>query len=192
MKNFWLITITIAAKIIWTSPIATWFPSNHAGSGQPHIICPIEKYIRTTKNPIDAINLLFNTGVSLSASASSSAEWFTDALVDAPLSDAPYPAASTAAMMLSGLALPSTPIELVSKLTEHALTPGTLETAFSTLVLQAAQLMPVTLYCSIKNAPFSTSLVFWVSPSAHRWLHPYPRGCLLPHNDGCDSPKALC
>jgi hypothetical protein len=28
-------------------------------------------------------------------------------------------------------------------------TPGTLETAFSTRVLQAAQLMPVTLYCSI-------------------------------------------
>ena len=40
-------------------------------------------------------------------------------------------------------------MELVSRLTEHAVTPGTFPTAFSTRALQAAQLMPVTLYCSI-------------------------------------------
>ena len=73
---------------------------------------------------------------------------------EAPFNDAPYPAASTAAIMLSGLALPSTPIEFVNRLTEQVLTPGTFETAFSTLLLQAAQLMPVTLYCSI-NMPLS-------------------------------------
>ena len=70
---------------------------------------------------------------------------------EAPFNDAPYPAASTAAIILSGLALPSTPIEFVNRLTEQVLTPGTFETAFSTLLLQAAQLMPVTLYCSINN-----------------------------------------
>jgi len=36
---------------------------------------------------------------------------------------------------------------LVSRLTEQDVTPGTFDTAFSTLALQAAQLMPVTLYC---------------------------------------------
>src|SRR5699024_3406723 len=68
-----------------------------------------------------------------------------------PFSEAPYPAASTAAMISDGDAVPSTPIELVSRLTEQDVTPGTLETAFSTRALHAAQLMPVTLYCSIIN-----------------------------------------
>ena len=45
-------------------------------------------------------------------------------------------------------------MELVNKLTEQAVTPGTLETAFSTLALQAAQLIPVTLYCSIGQTSF--------------------------------------
>jgi len=40
-------------------------------------------------------------------------------------------------------------MELVKRLTEQELTPGTFETAFSTLALQAAQLIPVTVYCSI-------------------------------------------
>ena len=50
-------------------------------------------------------------------------------------------------MIACGVAVPSTPMELVSRLTEHAVTPGTLDTAFSTRALQAAQLMPVTVYC---------------------------------------------
>ena len=41
------------------------------------------------------------------------------------------------------------PMEFVSRLTEQDVTPGTLLTAFSTRVLHAAQLIPVTLYCSI-------------------------------------------
>ena len=52
-------------------------------------------------------------------------------------------------MMSCGAAAPSTPIEFVSRLTEHDVTPGTLLTAFSTRAEQAAQLMPVTLYCVI-------------------------------------------
>ena len=49
----------------------------------------------------------------------------------------------------AALAVPSTPMELVSRLTEQLVTPGTAFTAFSTRAEQAAQLMPVTLYCSI-------------------------------------------
>ena len=41
-------------------------------------------------------------------------------------------------------AVPSTPMLLVRRLTEQAVTPGTLDTAFSTRALHAAQLMPVT------------------------------------------------
>ena len=55
-------------------------------------------------------------------------------------------------MMAAGEAAPSTPIELVSRLTEQLVTPGTFFTAFSTRAEQAAQLMPVTLYCSIADS----------------------------------------
>src|SRR5699024_9081825 len=65
----------------------------------------------------------------------------------------PYPASSTAAMISVGDAVPSTPMELVSRLTEQDVTPGTLDTAFSTRALHAAQLIPVTLYCSISLPP---------------------------------------
>ena len=51
----------------------------------------------------------------------------------------------------SSLALPSTPIEFVSRLTEQDCTPSTFETAFSTWELQAAQLIPVTLNFFIKS-----------------------------------------
>ena len=54
-------------------------------------------------------------------------------------------------MMSAAEAVPSTPMELVSRLTEQLATPGTLLTAFSTRAEQAAQLMPVTLNCSIKT-----------------------------------------
>ena len=46
--------------------------------------------------------------------------------------------------MSLGEAVPSTPMALVSRLTEQEVTPGTALTAFSTRALQAAQLMPVT------------------------------------------------
>ena len=50
-------------------------------------------------------------------------------------------------MISCALAVPSTPMEFVSKLTEQFATPGTLRTAFSTRDEHAAQLMPVTLNC---------------------------------------------
>ena len=64
MKNFWFITIIIPVSSNWTSPIATWLPSNHSVSGNPNIICPIEKYIRITRNITDAISLRSSCGVS--------------------------------------------------------------------------------------------------------------------------------
>ena len=57
---------------------------------------------------------------------------------------APYPAFLTAAMTREGGTSPSTPIELVRRLTEQLVTPSSLETAFSTRAWQAAQLIPVT------------------------------------------------
>ena len=121
---------------------------------------PMEKYINMIRKMIDARSLRFKTGVSLSLSISSSALMVfpaaeEDAASLAPFIEAPYPASSTALITAAGEALPSTPMELVSKLTEHESTPGTLDTAFSTRALQAAQLMPVTLYCSILFSPLS-------------------------------------
>ena len=75
IKNFWLITIIIIVRSICISPIATWLPSRNDGSGQPHIICPIEIYISTIRNPTDAISLFFNTGVALSFNMSSCAAY---------------------------------------------------------------------------------------------------------------------
>ena len=49
----------------------------------------------------------------------------------------------------SGEAVPSTPMAFVSRLTEQDVTPLTCDTAFSTRAAQAAQLIPVTVYCSM-------------------------------------------
>ena len=70
-------------------------------------------------------------------------------------------AAVEAALMAEGSAVPSTPMELVSRLTEQAVTPGTFPTAFSTRAEQAAQLMPVTLYCFIGSTPISSAFAGW-------------------------------
>ena len=47
MKNLWFITMTMTVSSSCNSPIATWFPLKKDGSGQFHIICPIETYIST-------------------------------------------------------------------------------------------------------------------------------------------------
>ena len=65
------------------------------------------------------------------------------------LREAPYPASSTAFIISAGLTLPCTPIEFVKRLTEQLSTPESFDTAFSTRALHAAQLIPVTTYCSI-------------------------------------------
>ena len=59
--------------------------------------------------------------------------------------------------MAPSSALPLTLIEFVSRLTAHSVTPGTSFTAFSTLALHAAQLIPVTSNCFInKNLSVAT------------------------------------
>ncbi len=183
MKNFLLIIIITNDSIISRSPRASGLPRN-AGTGHPSIGCPIEKYMSTIRIKTDDISLFFSTGVSLSFSASFSAAYGSYALSEAPdllpalppasgslpaapappalpapgsaRSDAPYPASSTALMISDASAVPSTPIEFVSRLTEHDSTPGTLETAFSTCAWQAAQLIPVTSYCCIYRSFLST------------------------------------
>ena len=148
MKNFLFITMMIKERIICSRPRPTGLPSNQAGTGQPHITCPMEKYMSTHKKPMEVRSLLMRTGVSWSSRASSSAFSLSDWLKAWPLtaSDlrlAPYPASVTAFIIAELSAAPSTLMELVSRLTAHSVTPGTFETAFSTLAWQAAQLMPV-------------------------------------------------
>ena len=146
VKNFPLMTITATASSISNKPKNTWL-SKALGAGQPHIPCPMEKYISTSRIGTENKSRLFSFGVSWSFNASASAQEGASAdevLLPAPFSEAPYPAASTARMISSADAVPSTPMELVSRLTEQELTPGTPDTAFSTRLEQAAQLMPVT------------------------------------------------
>ena len=64
MKKRWLMTMTITVSKSCASPIATWFPSKNEGSRQPHIMCPMEIYIRTSKKPRDQNSLLLSFGVS--------------------------------------------------------------------------------------------------------------------------------
>ena len=86
IKNFWLMTMMIAARSICTMPTATWLPSKKRGRGQPHIMCPMEKYMSTMRKPREAIRRFFRTGVSRSASSSEPGEG--EALC-APFLDAP-------------------------------------------------------------------------------------------------------
>ena len=43
--------------------MATWLPSNQPGSGQPHIMWPIEKYIRMSRKTTDAMSRFLRCGV---------------------------------------------------------------------------------------------------------------------------------
>ena len=70
------------------SPMATWLSVKNAGSGQPHIMCPIEKYMSMSKRTTETISRRLSAGVSRSrsASAESAAICFSAAAVffDAP------------------------------------------------------------------------------------------------------------
>ena len=103
--------------------------------------CPMEKYSSMTRKMTDQISRFLSTGDCRSVSASSSAAilplrpLFTSPEEVFPsISRAPYPASVTAFMISEADAFPSTPMELVRRLTEHEDTPGTFDTAFSTLV----------------------------------------------------------
>ena len=162
MKNSLLMTITISARTICAIAITSCFPSSHAGSGNLNIICPMERYISTARKPRDINSLRLSFGVSLSLSASSSSEYIEAASSPEPALPLPallplsltgfalYPASLTALIILSGDAVPSTPMEFVRRFTEQTVTPSTFETAFSTLAEHAAQCIPDTLYLSIR------------------------------------------
>ena len=107
----------------------------------------MEKYIRTRRIGTENRSRFLSLGVSRSFNASASAQEGDspeEVFPSAFLRDAPYPAASTADMISEGEAVPSTPMEFVSRLTAQEVTPGTPDTAFSTRLEQAAQLIPVT------------------------------------------------
>ena len=155
MKNFWLTTMTMMVSSISNIIRARWFSAKKAGSGQSHSIQHMI-YIKGIQKITETISRRSIFGVSVSFSSSSCPDC-TDVVFVPPFSDAPYPAFCTASMMAEADAVPSTPIELVSRLTEQEVTPGTSDTAFSTLALHAAQLMPVTSYCFIAFLPPITS-----------------------------------
>ena len=68
-------------------------------------------------------------------------------------------------------------MEFVSKFTEHDLTPGMLDTAFSIRSAHAAQLIPVIEYCSIVTASVFALyrlvvavFIFLIDFSSHKFL----------------------
>ena len=121
------------------------------------MLCPIDTYMRIRRKPAERIRRRTSFGVSRSFRNSESSgpaalreEPEEPAVADAAdFRLAPYPAFSTASMIASGEASPSTPMEFVSRLTATEVTPGTEPTAFSTRAEHAAQLIPVTLNCCI-------------------------------------------
>ena len=102
-----------------------------------------------------------------------------------PFFFAPYPASSTALMITDESAVPSTPIEFVSRLTEQDVTPSTLETAFSTRALQAAHASHLILFHGFPSFHFACqiviSLVFVELLLIHQSSHPFLLGYLLLH-----------
>ena len=93
MKNFWFMTMTIPASSICTMPRPIWLPSRKDGTGNPNIMCPMEKYMSTRRNPSDMKSLFLRTGVSLSLRASSFAAMTSEYeplfFAGPPLRDAP-------------------------------------------------------------------------------------------------------
>ena len=104
---------------------------------------PIVIYMSMRRKTTDAASLFFSLGVSVSRSRASSPGAVCFETPSSRL-EAPYPAFSTALMISEEDAVPSTLMEFVRRLTAQEETPGTSETAFSTLAWHAAQLMPVT------------------------------------------------
>ena len=86
IKNFWLMTITMAVSTISTMAMARAFSASTCGRGQPHITWPMETYISTSRKPSDHRSLRRSTGVSWSASGSPAAfsAWASASFTDAP------------------------------------------------------------------------------------------------------------
>ena len=91
VKKRRLMIITAAHKRSSRSPRAAQLPSKKAGRGQENIICPMDTYIRTKRNPRDSARRFLSRGVSLSRRASSSSFSRSEGFraLSAPRRDAP-------------------------------------------------------------------------------------------------------
>ena len=130
------------------------------GIGRP-IMCPIERYIRTARNPIDTNNRTFiardaETVSPFFLSLGGSFAFFSS------IGDAEKPAFATAAHILSessGESSASTTSIFASKFTLASCTPSIRRVTRSTEAEQAAQLMPSTVNFSfIGFSPQKTKL----------------------------------
>ena len=81
-------TMTATVSKSWISPMATWFPWRKCGTGQFHIMWPMEKYMRTARKIREDHSRFFRSGVSWSARASSGLTAGPEAF-SAPFWDAP-------------------------------------------------------------------------------------------------------
>ena len=153
LKNSELIPSTAAARSSWSTPAAAQFLSRKAGSGQFHIAAPMATYIRGKRKSSDSasrrarILYLGNAAPELLPEAPEIPPAPAPPPCAEPFGLAWYPALSTAAAIASSVALPSTFIEFVTRLTEQEVTPSTFDTAFSTCATHAEQVIPSTSNC---------------------------------------------
>ena len=70
MKNFWLITMTMADSSSSVRAMDRGLSARNDGSGQCHMVCPMEMYMSRTRNATDDTSRRTITGVSVSAKAS--------------------------------------------------------------------------------------------------------------------------
>ena len=64
IKKRWLITMMMTVKSSWASPIATGLSARKAGAGQPHIMCPMDRYISSARNTSELNRRRLRAGVS--------------------------------------------------------------------------------------------------------------------------------
>ena len=127
---------------------------NDSGTGMPNhsssIWC-MAIYMTGIRNRIDPINRFFMAAISFFAKSEGLGSGAAAVFLFPPERVAPYPASMTAWMISWLDSVPSsysTCILLVSKLTLAFFMPASLETAFSTRLEQAEQLIPVMAYFS--------------------------------------------
>ena len=136
------------------------------------------KYIRIRRKNTDQHNLFTSFVISLSLFAELDAFALPSMLVlsdessqvdgDAFCISAPYPAFSTALIISAALAVPSTPIEFVKRLTAQDVTPGTFVTAFSTRAEQAAHDSYIIFFHSVYL------IIFWIVSTSSSTTSDFP------------------
>ena len=83
-KNRWFMTMMIPVSSSCIRPIAMGFASSASGSGHPHMLWPMDRYMSRSRKPREEKRRFFKAGVSLSASVSPSG-----AFVFSPFGPAP-------------------------------------------------------------------------------------------------------